>query len=556
MSKRLPTSVRWTLILVMVTLTTAPKIASTRSKEYHVGKVGFEPCDKYIRFLECYIKLLPARKIGAFHARYRWQILGLKRAYVREGSGAKAKKNIIRRCIAAFDMARNNLDSVKVKRCLREVKKAPRPKTVTPKVLDLPPPRVTKCVRKQPPRRRNSTAPTATGKPRCPPRTKPATFVDANQISYFYCELPGKTKHGPLLSYHPNGRRRGMGAFTNGLKSGMWHEWYSNGKRSHKGAYLKGKTHGTWLLYHEKGQLGLEEHYDNGARHGKSTFWYKNGNILKILFYVKGKKHGALKEWYTNGKRKIVEYWTNGVPNGPAVLWYNNGYKRMEGAKKYGKKHGQFVYYYPSGTLYQVFNYKNGVREGKVIQFDRKRRVTMGGQYRNGKHHGPWKNISYSDMPGPSGPSTLYRMTECAFRNGVRGYCRTVSGILNRYFRRIAPNLPNIMKIDKMLKNERRPISVPYASSVTISFAKRSITRCYRPRSLLSNPCLLKQKISSVVVERIHTKHGWLYARAVVKTKPVKCSNRQLLKGYTFRRSDFRFVRRGSKWRIELCPWN
>ena len=116
-------------VLVAVVIAVGLVAASPRvqaQKHQRLSRIGFEPCDRYVRFLECYLKLLPLKRRAAFHGRYRKRISKLKQAYVREGGKDKAKKNLLRRCVAAYDMAKYSLEDDKVKRCVKEAKGKPK----------------------------------------------------------------------------------------------------------------------------------------------------------------------------------------------------------------------------------------------------------------------------------------------------------------------------------------------------------------------------------------------------------------------------------------------
>ena len=79
------------------------------------------------------------------------------------------------------------------------------------------------------------------------------------------------------------GKKTLKGQYKNGLKTGKWTEWYSNGQKKEEGTF-KGadrwgnpKKDGLWTMWYRNGQKELEVTYKDWKFDGKWTEWHENG---------------------------------------------------------------------------------------------------------------------------------------------------------------------------------------------------------------------------------------------------------------------------------------
>lgn len=435
--------------LAIVTVVTMVVASDSHARgKYSLGKIGFEPCDKYIRFLECYITQLPQKRRGAFHARYRNQISRLKWAYVKEGSKEKAKRSLLRRCAAAFDMARNNLNSGKVTRCLKAA--SPHRKAVTPKVLDLPPatpqrrrvavrrrkpPRPATRIRARPQRthRPVSRSPRARPRPRkpkqrCPKGTK-LVGAPPPRGSSEWCVDRRSKKHGVWKWWWSNGKlrevcsyRRGkkdgvcrrfykdsalhyMETYRKGVLSGTWEEWRF-GQSWTYGKYRRGKRHGKWTI--SGGDMSVRyATYRMGTLHGPWRWEQSDGGVInkRVGFYRNGKMDGLWTRFGTCGDaaaenpdtyvmKESERRYRHGVLHGKFAEWEcrkNPAHRRVkEGAYRFGKKHGLFRRYYQGRFVISETRYRNGRIHGLSVDRCENGSLSSKGKYANGKQSGTW----------------------------------------------------------------------------------------------------------------------------------------------------------------------
>ena len=65
-----------------------------------------------------------------------------------------------------------------------------------------------------------------------------------------------------------------------GIKTGIWEEYYSNGNIGSKGSYKDGEEDGLWEWYHENGNILSKGLYVDGLKEGIWEEYYSNGDIL------------------------------------------------------------------------------------------------------------------------------------------------------------------------------------------------------------------------------------------------------------------------------------
>ena len=103
-------------------------------------------------------------------------------------------------------------------------------------------------------------------------------------------------------------KRTGIQVFSygmnNGIKNGLYSEFFSNGNKKIEGAYKEGREYGQWIEWHENGQKWYEGTYKDGKRDELWTYWYENGQKWYEITYKDGEKVGSLNEWLIDGEKK------------------------------------------------------------------------------------------------------------------------------------------------------------------------------------------------------------------------------------------------------------
>ncbi len=88
--------------------------------------------------------------------------------------------------------------------------------------------------------------------------------------------------HGPFSSFHPsNGKLWQQGTYVNGLREGLFQQWYPNGILAHKCFYTKGKLDGEMMDYYIDGKYMQQRFYLEGVLTGSIKTWTSDGKLIE-----------------------------------------------------------------------------------------------------------------------------------------------------------------------------------------------------------------------------------------------------------------------------------
>ncbi len=223
---------------------------------------------------------------------------------------------------------------------------------------------------------------------------------------------------------------------ANGLKQGVWKDFYPNGKVQIEGRYLNDKKNGYFKEYNQQGNLLSITKWENGvlvnnppelATIETVTTRHPNGKPKEVGNYKDGVPEGVFKQYDTSGVIIGSEQYKDGILIAEGVLdlknlqqghwkeYHETGELRAEGDYKNGVKIGDWIFYYPNGKtdqkgkydnrgrptgiwkwyydngqLLREESYKDGLREGMMTEYDEKGNVITQGEYIEGQKEGPW----------------------------------------------------------------------------------------------------------------------------------------------------------------------
>ena len=136
--------------------------------------------------------------------------------------------------------------------------------------------------------------------------------------------------HGKFNNLSPYAEIRGVGSFSEGVKTGEWEEYYTSTEgsleRSQTGAYQFGKKVGTWSLYAKNGRRIAEGTFKDNIKEGE---WTEGQDIdFGSRFFGKGtysnnEKNGSWSYVAPRQNPTIEGFFTNGEPSGEWKVVYN-----------------------------------------------------------------------------------------------------------------------------------------------------------------------------------------------------------------------------------------
>ncbi len=222
----------------------------------------------------------------------------------------------------------------------------------------------------------------------------------------------------------------------NGLKQGLWKEFYTNGKVKEEITYLNDKKNGylkkydslgTLLSiekyindepvlyaeelkeyelrrdYYPNGQIRIEGSYYNNKPDGIRREFDSLGNVVKGYIFVDGvlygegiidrlgKKQGQWKEYYENGQLMASGVYKNNLRVGNWLFYHRNGNIEQKGSfSANGLPDGEWNYYYESGNLLKKEFYDKGDQEGEYVEYNEDGEIIVKGSFEDGLENGPW----------------------------------------------------------------------------------------------------------------------------------------------------------------------
>ena len=223
----------------------------------------------------------------------------------------------------------------------------------------------------------------------------------------------------------------------NGLKQGVWKEFYDDGKLKNESSFKDGRLNGLYKEFNEKGNLilvlkyeddqliaedvELEEgveirnEYDDQNRLVKSGPYKQNipigihrsydptGEVTGSFIYNdygevvsegiidnEGKKRGVWKDYYTSGETKAEGQYENNYRSGKWKFYHKNGQVEQTGDYSRGRITGLWRWYYEDGSILREEQFYNGREDGYLIEYSIDGRIITEGDYIEGEPEGNW----------------------------------------------------------------------------------------------------------------------------------------------------------------------
>jgi antitoxin component YwqK of YwqJK toxin-antitoxin module len=238
------------------------------------------------------------------------------------------------------------------------------------------------------------------------------------------------------VDYHPNGTRKFVGNFKNGVPEGVareydtaghvvnsqiyqdgilvgqgiydvggyeqgpWKEYHLNGALKAEGEYLNGKKIGPWIFYHTNGKLEQKGKYDKkGQPQGEWKWYYEDTRILREETYIDGLANGTMTEYSDDSIQKTITKGdlVDGLKEGPWFFEMTD--YREAGTYKADKREGPWKHMYTTnGKIRFEGNYTDGQPDGKHIYYYENGNIREEGKYIFGRKEGDWKYFDEEGM--------------------------------------------------------------------------------------------------------------------------------------------------------------
>lgn len=223
-----------------------------------------------------------------------------------------------------------------------------------------------------------------------------------------------------------------------GLKQGLFRNYYDNGKIKKEEHYLDNQLHGYYREFDGRGELVLALRYERGViieeidedikelldmkstydEQGRLIFTggYKDGVALGIHRYFdtlgivenaqlynekgekvsegiideQGRRKGAWKDFYPGGELRAEGSYLNNRKSGTWTYYYQSRRIEQKGKFERGRYHGRWMWYYPNGNTWREESYFNGREDGQFTEYDQGGNILSSGDYISGEKEGEW----------------------------------------------------------------------------------------------------------------------------------------------------------------------
>ncbi|MDA7776917.1 toxin-antitoxin system YwqK family antitoxin [Rhodobacteraceae bacterium] len=120
-------------------------------------------------------------------------------------------------------------------------------------------------------------------------------------------------KDGFWRKYHSiNGPLRSRSNYSNGIRTGLYEQYYKNGQLWQKGNYKAEKKDGFWKYYSKSGVLDFEGVYQKGVENGLWKFYHKNGQLSARIEKKNGWYDGLAEYFNEDGSLSKTETYEDG----------------------------------------------------------------------------------------------------------------------------------------------------------------------------------------------------------------------------------------------------
>lgn len=134
-------------------------------------------------------------------------------------------------------------------------------------------------------------------------------------------------KTGVWLEYFDNGKIKMKATYVNGDPNGYVKLYYENGNLKEEGIWRDYKWQGEYRMYYESGSIKYRFHFKrNGAREDSQYYFWENGNLMIEGTWENGQEAGKITEYYDNGSIRCIK------------TFYAGGILNEEKSKNYPKK--------------------------------------------------------------------------------------------------------------------------------------------------------------------------------------------------------------------------
>lgn len=193
-------------------------------------------------------------------------------------------------------------------------------------------------------------------------------------------------KQGLWFEFYENGTKKAEGKYKDNKKTAYWKYYFRNGNLEQQGLYnAKGNAEGEWKWYFNNGNETLVQNFQDGIEEGPMIEYDDTGKVITKGDFIEGQETGL---WYYNINNNITEgKYIDGKRDGVWKEYFPDGKIRFSGAYIDDNPNGKHTYYWDNGKMKEVGNYIMGKRDGEWLKYEYEGNLFLKTYYRNGKEY-------------------------------------------------------------------------------------------------------------------------------------------------------------------------
>ncbi len=179
----------------------------------------------------------------------------------------------------------------------------------------------------------------------------------------------------------------------NGLRQGLWKEYYPTGELRSKGNYKNSRQVGEWLFYFPDKKIEISGSYDSKGKKSGDWFWfYPSGDTMVVAYYEAGELEGRYVEYDEENKIITLGQYIAGFEEGKWTYVNQNAIET--GVYEGGLRSGTWKSFYETGKIASEINYSDNILDGKYTLYWENGNVRLTGTYKNGLQEGIWQQYN------------------------------------------------------------------------------------------------------------------------------------------------------------------
>jgi antitoxin component YwqK of YwqJK toxin-antitoxin module len=222
-------------------------------------------------------------------------------------------------------------------------------------------------------------------------------IIDGRKSEYILAQFSNGLYDGKY-EHHKYNKLVEKGEYKEGVKNGLFIEYYSDGSIKSERPITDGKVNGIIKTYFTDGKLESQKGYKNSVEHGIEQRWqWRTGEQTVDANYVDGVPDGKQVRHITSNIGNYIEisYFEKGVQTGDFTRTWTNGEMYVQGKYKDGKREGVWNEYRSNGKPEKRITYVNDKRNGEYTTFFNDGNVEKTETYINGQREGIGKEYFF-----------------------------------------------------------------------------------------------------------------------------------------------------------------